>query len=137
MAGPIGPKIPAAPWLKEREAMRNARGAPVDARPGIARARNAVVAPVAPTRSGRRPGKELRDENSCPVTGHAEALMRSFGPVLPIGRVRGLASVVRRQEVTVGIDQLVDHGRDLVQRELGTGVRIEHRGMIDVLALAG
>ena len=136
MEGPVGPTIPVAPWLKEREAMRNARGTPVDARPGIARARNAVVAPVAPARSGRRPGKDSATRIP-PVTGHSEALMRSFGPVLPIGRVRGLASVVRRQEVTVGIDQLVDHGRDLVQRELGTGVRIEHRGMIDVLALAG
>ncbi len=45
--------------------------------------------------------------------------------------------MIRWQHVAVGFDQFVDEGPDLVQAELGGGMRIEHGCVIDVLALAG
>jgi hypothetical protein len=37
----------------------------------------------------------------------------------------------------VRVDQLVDERVDLVEVELGSGVRVEHRGVVHVLALPG
>ena len=36
----------------------------------------------------------------------------------------------------MGGDQLVAHLDDLVERERGTGQRVEHRGLVDVVAAA-
>ena len=44
--------------------------------------------------------------------------------------------VIRRQQVTMRLDQVVHKRPDLVQAQFGGGVRVEHGGMVDVLALA-
>ena len=43
----------------------------------------------------------------------------------------------RRQQLPVRRDQFVHEGRDLVEVEFRCGVRVEERGVVDVLALAG
>ena len=37
----------------------------------------------------------------------------------------------------MGVHQVVDQRADLLEIELGGGVRIEHRGVVHVIALAG
>lgn len=49
---------------------------------------------------------------------------------------RPARSVVRRQHVTVGFDQIINQRPDLVKAEFGCGVGIEHGGVVDMLALA-
>src|SRR5262245_29619939 len=45
--------------------------------------------------------------------------------------------LIGRQPIAVGRDQVVDQRPDLIEAQLGGGVRVEHRGVIDMLALAG
>src|SRR5438552_177009 len=43
----------------------------------------------------------------------------------------------RRDEVAVGLEQLVDELVDLGERQLGAGVRVEHGRVVDMVAPAG
>ena len=46
-------------------------------------------------------------------------------------------SLVFGEHVAVGCDEFIDERPDLIEAEFGGGVRVEHGGMIDVLAFAG
>ena len=43
-----------------------------------------------------------------------------------------IVSVILRQPVAVGLDQLVAHGHDVVDGQLRAGMRIQHHGLVDV-----
>src|SRR5262245_13047510 len=48
-----------------------------------------------------------------------------------------LHRLIGRQPIAVGRDQVVDQRPDLIEAQLGGGVRVEHRGVVDMLTLAG
>src|ERR687889_2793877 len=52
------------------------------------------------------------------------------------GGMRSVGSDALRHRVPMGIDELVHHGGYLVEREHARRVPVEHRGVVDVVAVA-